>query len=172
MQSVLFGLLINIALINISRSRYHDMQFAGGTSLTTPQVKSELTYQLKRLSHHPSIAMWDGCNECGGLGDYMNFVMPVVASIDSSRPIWPSCPAPGWVTGVDRLSARPNGKKLLTGLGGTNQSIGEGRPSGYPFSIEGHGPYTAFMGKSSAAAFNFLRRRRFCHSVLHSWARN
>lgn len=41
-------------------------QFAGGTSLTTPQVKSELEYQVKRLSHHPSIAMWDGCNECGG----------------------------------------------------------------------------------------------------------
>jgi hypothetical protein len=64
-------------------------QFAGGTSLTTPQVKSELEYQVKRLSHHPSIAMWDGCNECGGGGDYMNFVMPVVASVDSSRPIWP-----------------------------------------------------------------------------------
>lgn len=106
-----------------------------------------MSAQVKRLSHHPSIAMWDGCNECGGLGDYMNFVMPVVASVDSSRPIWPSCPAPGWVTGVDRLSARPNGKKLLTGLGGADQSIGEGRPSGYPFPNEGHGPYTAFMGK-------------------------
>ena len=126
---------------------YHDMQFAGGTLLTTPQVKSELEYQIKRLSHHPSVAMWDGCNECGGMGDYMNFVMPVVASVDSSRPIWPSCPAPGWVSGVDRLSARPNGKKLVTGLGGANQSIGEGRPSGYPFPNEGHGPYTAFMGE-------------------------
>ena len=128
---------------------YHDMQFDFGSSLTTPQVKSELEYQVKRLSHHPSIAMWDGCNECGGMSDYMNFVMPVVASVDSSRPIWPSCPAPGWVTGVDRLSSRPNGKKLLTGSGGVNQSIGEGRPSGYPFFMEGHGPYTAFMGESS-----------------------
>ena len=50
------------------------MQFAGGSSLTTPLVKSELEYQVKRLSHHPSIAMWDGCNECGGGGDYMNFM--------------------------------------------------------------------------------------------------
>jgi len=125
---------------------YHDMQLTRGeTSLTTPQVKSELEYQVKRLSHHPSIAMWDGCNECGGMGDFMNFVMPVVASVDSSRPIWPSCPAPGWVSGVDRLSARPNGKKLLTGSGGAGQSIGEGRPSGFPFAMEGHGPYTAFM---------------------------
>ena len=73
--------------------------------------------------------------------------MPVVAAVDSSRPIWPSCPAAGWVSGVDRLSARPNGKKLLTGSGGANQSIGEGRPAGYPFPKEGHGPYTAFMGE-------------------------
>ena len=125
---------------------YHDMQLIRGeTSLATPQIKNELEYQVKRLSHHPSVAMWDGCNECGGLGDFMNFVMPVVASVDTSRPIWPSCPAPGWVSGVDRLSARPNGKKLLTGSGGAGQSIGEGRPSGFPFAMEGHGPYTAFM---------------------------
>jgi hypothetical protein len=128
---------------------YHDMQLTRGeTSLTTPQVKSELEYQVKRLSHHPSIAMWDGCNECGGMGEFMNFVMPVVASVDSSRPIWPSCPAPGWISGVDRLSARPNGKKLLTGSGGAGQSIGEGRPKGFPFNMEGHGPYTAFMSES------------------------
>ena len=118
---------------------------AGGTSLTTPQVRSELEYQVKRLSHHPSIAMWDGCNECGGGGDYMNFVMPVVAAVDQSRPIWPSCPAPGWVSGVDRLSARPNGKTLVTGPGGSSQVPGEGRPDGYPFPLESHGPYTAFM---------------------------
>jgi|EP01047_Picozoa_sp_COSAG01_P087370 hypothetical protein len=49
--------------------------------------------------------------------------------------------------GVDRLTARPNGKKLVTGLGGADQSIGEARPSGYPFPNEGHGPYTAFMGE-------------------------
>lgn len=26
--------------------------------------QAELRYQLRRLSHHPSIAMWDACNEC------------------------------------------------------------------------------------------------------------
>ena len=61
-------------------------------------------------------------NECGGEGDYMNFIMPTVASVDTSRPVWPSCPAPGWVSGVDRLSARPNGEKLITGAGGAGQS--------------------------------------------------
>lgn len=72
--------------------------------------------------------------------------MPVVASVDTSRPVWPSCPAPGWISGVDRLTSRPNGKTLKTGPGGFNQTIGEGRPSGYPFPNEAHGPYTAFMG--------------------------
>eukprot|EP01052_Picozoa_sp_SAG31_P017367 SAG31_NODE_1185_length_9494_cov_5.602980_4_plen_268_part_00 len=94
--------------------------------------------------------MWDGCNECGGGGDYMNFIMPVVSAIDASRPIWPSCPAPGWITGVDRLSSRPNGKKLITGPGGIDQIVGEARPSGYPFVQEAHGPYTAFMGMNMA----------------------
>ena len=126
------------------------MQFAGGSATNTPLVKLELEYQIKRLSHHPSVAMWDGCNECGGGGDYMNFIMPVVAAVDTSRPVWPSCPAAGWISGVDRLTSRPNGKTLQTGAGGGGKMAGEGRPSGYPFTQEAHGPYTAFMGMNMA----------------------
>ena len=88
---------------------YTDMQFTWGSIGGTAQEAAELDYQLKRNSHHPSIAMWDGCNECGGKGLYESFVMPKVASVDRSRPIWPSCPAFGWSSGVDRLSSRPNG---------------------------------------------------------------
>ena len=80
--------------------------------------RAEMDYQVKRLSHHPSIAMWDGCNECGGGGLYESFVMPTVASLDFSRPTWPSCPAPGWTGGVDQLTSRPNGGTLAMSAGG------------------------------------------------------
>ena len=90
---------------------------------------------------HPIVrpqAMWDGCNECGGGGLYQTFAMPTVAGVDTSRPIWPSCPAPGWTGGVDRLSSRPDGGHLVTGAG----DAGSPRPSGFPFGQEAHGPYT------------------------------
>ena len=40
-------------------------------------------------------------------GIYATFVMRVVAEEDSSRAVWPSCPARGWSKGVDRLTSRP-----------------------------------------------------------------
>ena len=119
---------------------YTDMQFTWGSIGGTAQEAAELDYQLKRNSHHPSIAMWDGCNECGGKGLYESFVMPKVASVDRSRPIWPSCPAFGWSSGVDRLSSRPNGEVLVTADAGE-----QGRPAGFPWPQEAHGPYTAFQ---------------------------
>jgi hypothetical protein len=38
--------------------------------------------------------------------------MAAVAEEDPSRPPWPSSPSPGWVSGVDRLTALPNGLPL------------------------------------------------------------
>ena len=34
---------------------------------------------------------------------YATFVMTLVAQEDQSRVVWPSSPASGWVTGVNRL---------------------------------------------------------------------
>ncbi len=36
-------------------------------------------------------------------------VLAVVVEEDTSRVVWPSCPAKGWVHGVNRLSGLPNG---------------------------------------------------------------
>ena len=38
--------------------------------------------------------------------------MTILTSEDSSRAVWPSCPAQGWRSGVNRLSSHPDGVKL------------------------------------------------------------
>ena len=115
---------------------YHDMQYAqqGHFPQKTPIQDAELRHQIRRLSHHPSIVIWDGCNECRvkmdtPTGIYATFVMTVVADEDKSRAIWPSCPAIGWKAGVHALDARPvtTGAALITP---DNGGI-----------IETHGPY-------------------------------
>ena len=113
---------------------YHDMQYAqeGHAPDTTGAQDAELRHQVRRLSHHPGIVMWDGCNECRvvmgtGTAIYATFVMTVVAQEDASRAVWPSCPALGWTTGVHKLDATPTGTALTTPPKGT--------------AIETHGPY-------------------------------
>lgn len=43
---------------------------------------------------------------------YATFVLSIVAEEDKSRPIWPSCPAFGWVSGVNRIDSLPNGTRF------------------------------------------------------------
>lgn len=101
---------------------FHDMMYAqkGHAPLKTATQDAELRHQIRRLSHHPSIIIWDGCNECTvamsdpGTSIYATFVMTVVAEEDKMRVIWPSCPAKGWSTGVHKLTSMPNGKALTT----------------------------------------------------------
>lgn len=49
---------------------YHDMMFAQGNHApaVTPTQTAEIQYQVRRLSSHPSISVFDGCNECNGHG--------------------------------------------------------------------------------------------------------
>lgn len=72
----------------------------------------EIRHNIRILSSHPSIVIWTGCNECtvnmkDSSSIYATFVMTVVAQEDGSRAVWPSCPASGWKSGVERLTALP-----------------------------------------------------------------
>ena len=113
---------------------YHDMQYAqqGHAPNKTHIQEVELRHSIRRLSSHPSIVVWDGCNECRVIMGkpteiYATFVMTIVAEEDQSRAVWPSCPALGWTSGVRMLDALPNGNALTTPA------------TGPP--IETHGPY-------------------------------
>lgn len=126
---------------------YHDMQYAqeGHSPAATTVQELELRHQIRRLSHHASIVIWDGCNECQVImhtptSIYATFVLTVVAEEDASRAVWPSCPAKGWVTGVHKLTAMPNGNSLTTVVSGRT--------------IEVHGPYqhgTGFPAMNGAS---------------------
>ena len=127
---------------------YHDMQYAGtgGTKhgpLASPVQEAELRHQIRRLSHHPAIVIWDGNNEVPvnmwePSGLFASFVLTVVAQEDQSRVVWPSSPARGWATGVHRLYQTP------TGPNGPNASQGlttQGGGHSWSGGIESHAPY-------------------------------
>lgn len=96
---------------------YHDAMYSGDGRVNpygNDIEDAEIRYQIRRLSHHPSIAIWDACNECFGGGIWDSFVSTTIAQEDTSRPVWPSCPSVGWTTGVDMLTGLPNGQPLKT----------------------------------------------------------
>ena len=99
-----------------------DMQYAGVPTSASAGQAAEMRDNVRRLAHHPSVAMYTGCNECDGAGSIHNvtppvldgFVMSVVASEDDSRPIRAASPFGGYCTGVDRLTGLPNGGVLTS----------------------------------------------------------
>jgi hypothetical protein len=116
----------------------HDMQFAGALQPglkppivdgghrpafpgspagvnATRTLESEIQYQIRRLSHHPSIAVWSGCNGDGGCEQVgrQNWVMTVVAAEDKSRPFQTSSPSDGWASGVQQLNGLPSEQPLV-----------------------------------------------------------
>ncbi len=70
----------------------------------------EIRHNARRLAHHPSIAIWTGCNECSRMNP---LIMETLVTEDSSRIIMPACPSTGWLSGVDGRTGLPNGKKLI-----------------------------------------------------------
>ena len=106
---------------------YHDLMFAqsGHAPRGTIIERNEIRYQVRRLSSHPSLFLWSGCNECTDLSIYVD-LLGVIAEEDPTKAIWPASPSNGWASGVARLWATPDGTRL------------EARDSG---AIEAHGPY-------------------------------
>ena len=128
---------------------YHDMMYCdqgGHSPANTPVQDAELRHNIRQLSNHPSIVVWDGGNECRSCGIYTTFVVTVVAQEDSSRPVWPSSPASGWSGGVNTLTSIPNGKLLTAAtIRGHNEQHG--------YYTHGGG-FPAVNGQSTVAMFN------------------
>lgn len=118
---------------------YHDMMFvdeAGHRPPTDETTKAEIRHVVRSLAAHPSLVVWNACNECEVVMGteteiYATFVMQTVAEEDDTRSIWPSSPSPhGWKTGVFILDGRPNGNALSTW-----------GPDDFETKVESHGPY-------------------------------
>ncbi|MFO0547946.1 MAG: hypothetical protein U0271_06140 [Polyangiaceae bacterium] len=75
-------------------------------------VEAEARHQLARLARHPSLVLWNGCNEnlwgyydwgwaertrgrTWGRGYYFDLLPRVAAALDPSRPYWPASPYSG-----------------------------------------------------------------------------
>eukprot|EP00051_Salpingoeca_urceolata_P023405 m.396250 g.396250 ORF g.396250 m.396250 type:complete len:1245 (+) comp20102_c1_seq16:524-4258(+) len=134
----------------------------------TPDQEAEIRHQVRRMSHHPSVVIWSGCNECHG-SVYTDFVMTTVVQEDNSRAIRSACPFAGYSQGVDPLTGMPNGHKLVdksTDAGSTGSGIwhaagpspssplssplssaplsgstGSSESPPWPLGVEQHGPY-------------------------------
>lgn len=124
-----YGLLIYQDLMFVEEGKHG--------AVNSSDVAEEITHIIRQLSTHPSIVLWNGCNECSGrptgMTVYETFVMEKVAMEDDSRPVWASSPLPyGWETGVSRLDGHPNGKPLKTRAWNYTNTDN---------AIESHGPY-------------------------------
>eukprot|EP00038_Savillea_parva_P028912 m.67751 g.67751 ORF g.67751 m.67751 type:complete len:1029 (+) comp8463_c0_seq1:39-3125(+) len=152
---------------------YQDLMYAQGQHSPTygdPTQAAEIAHQVRRLSHHPSLAVYTSCNECifhGNMTLYVNFAMEVVAAEVSTTPLWPSCPAPGWKSGVNRLTGYPNGNPLVIG--------------GHTLDL--HGPYikgctTAFepadgcFGEEAQDPFKVSTQMLVNQSIWPPWGRS
>lgn len=93
---------------------YHDLMFSTTTVTHEPtfgskSVEDELVGVVRRMSHRPSLILWNGCNECDYKAPaYERFALPIVAREDPSRVIWPGSPSLGWVSGVHTLTGTPD----------------------------------------------------------------
>ena len=63
------------------------MQYSqGNPAPTLNQLEfDELVHTVRRLAHHPSLAVYDGCNECGGHGREFDLSQPAHSPARAAR---------------------------------------------------------------------------------------
>ena len=97
------------------------------------------------MAHHPSIAVWSGCNECGGIGPLAD----VVAQEDQSRSIRAASPSLGYQSGVHMLTDHPTGRGPLV-----QRHSGPPSTQGLPWHIgESHWPVKALFPRPIPPSF-------------------
>jgi beta-mannosidase len=102
-------------------------------------VAEEVQYQARRLASHPSLFMWSGSNELSPIYEgevwaplWQDTIFPNISSIDSSRPVWPACPAFPWKSGVDSKGL-PNGQPFV--VSNQHEPTAPGEVHAYWFSM-------------------------------------
>jgi Beta-galactosidase/beta-glucuronidase len=123
---------------------YHDLMFVEEqyhSAEKTNDVEEEMRFTIRTLLTHPSIILWNSCNECSRSQNissdiYSQFVLPLVAQEDGTRPIWGSSPSFGFSTGVFGIDGIPNGNNLTYT---TQTNVNK---------VEIHGPYNHGASKT------------------------
>lgn len=152
---------------------YQDLMYAqGGHSPTFGDVTqtAEITHQVRRLSHHPSLVLYTSCNECifhGNMTLFINFAMEVVAAEDKTTPIWPACPASGWATGVNRLTGFSSGEPLK--MGGDTLDLHGPYYKGCTTSFD---PIDGCEGAQAADPFKIPTQMLVNQTIWPSWGRS
>ena len=110
-----------------------------------PNVRAEVEHQVRRLAHHPCVAMWVSNNEImpGGWTRtaasswytlFVDTVMDAVLRNDVSRPIWPTSASDGWSAGVDNetqlLLPGHSSSDLVVRCANDSSTCGSGMASG------------------------------------------
>jgi hypothetical protein len=127
---------------------FHDLMFVEEQFHAlekTITVENEIRHVVRSLCRHPSIVIWNGCNECTPKSNdlYATFALAIVAKEDGTRPVWWSSPSSGFWSGVYGVDGIPNGQKLVYNLGQNESTIEEHGPynHGYSddvFTVNGH----------------------------------
>jgi len=116
---------------------YHDLMFVEEQYHSLErrtEVGDEIRHIVRSLASHPSIVLWNGCNECERQGNitsdaYSDFGLKIVGEEDPTKIIWPTSPSSGWESGVFAKNGMPTGSELIY-----KNNIDSNR-------IEMHGPY-------------------------------